>query len=221
MTIKVKTNPIARRVIGIAIIEDDPIRLVGLRSILDAIPSFRLIATSVSLIATDPRVDVVLLRNSGIMFLENIAEWRVLRPDLKVVVTGTGADDQTIMNAIAAGAKAYVEEAAPIPEFVKAINAVFRGSVWISRRIMSMVIDRSAGLLGRNPQPCGFRITSREIQVLEMLVEGRSNKEIGNPLGIKERTVKAYLARLMHKVGVNNRIALSVHAIRHSLVSAQ
>ena len=221
-----KTKPIAQPVvpvisIGIAVIEDDPIRLVGLRSILDAVPSFRLIATSVSRIATDPRVDVVLLRNSGIMFLDTIAKWRVLRPDLKVVVTGSGADDQTIMNAIASGAKAYVEEAVPTPEFVKAINAVYRGSVWISRRIMSMVIDRSAGLLGRNPQPGGFRITSREIQVLEMLVGGRSNKEIGNPLGIKERTVKAYVARLMHKVGVNNRIALSVHAIRHSLVSAK
>jgi DNA-binding NarL/FixJ family response regulator len=189
-----------------------------LRSILDVVPNFRLIATSVSKIATDPMVDVVLLRNSGIMFLETIAEWRVLRPDLKVVVTGNGADDQTIMNAIASGAKAYVEEAAPSPEFVRAINAVYRGSVWISRRIMSMVIDRSAGL-GRSPQLGGFRITSREIQVLEMLIGGRSNREIGNPLGIKERTVKAYVARLMHKVGVNNRIALSVHAIRHSLVS--
>jgi len=216
-----KTSPIAQPVIGIAVIEDDPIRLVGLRSILDAVPSFRLIATSVSLIATDLSVDVVLLRNSGIMFLETIAKWRVLRPDLKVVVTGTGADDQTILNAIACGAKAYVDEVAPTPELVKAINAVYRGSVWISRRIMSMVIERSAGLLTRDHQAGGFRITAREMHVLEMLLGGRSNKEIGNPLGIKERTVKAYVARLMHKVGVNNRIALSVHAIRHSLVSAQ
>jgi DNA-binding NarL/FixJ family response regulator len=62
--------------------------------------------------------------------------------------------------------------------------------------------------------------TSREKQVLTMLMEGRSNKEIGGPLGIEERTVKAHVSSLMRKVGVTNRIALSTHAIHHSLVSA-
>ena len=57
--------------------------------------------------------------------------------------------------------------------------------------------------------------------VLEMLVAGRSNKEIGGQLGIEERTVKAHVAKLMRKVGVQNRIALSVHAITHSLVTAK
>jgi len=61
--------------------------------------------------------------------------------------------------------------------------------------------------------------TDREKQVLKMLVEGRSNKEIGAPLGIRERTVKAHVAKLMRKVGVENRVALTVHAITHSLVS--
>ena len=51
-----------------------------------------------------------------------------------------------------------------------------------------------------------------------MLVEGRSNKEIGVPLGIGERTVKAHVAKLMRKIGVQNRVALTVHAITHSLV---
>src|SRR5437016_10592905 len=59
----------------------------------------------------------------------------------------------------------------------------------------------------------------RETQVLKMLVEGRSNKEIGVPLGIRDRTVKAHVAKLMRKVGVENRVALTVHAITHSLVS--
>jgi DNA-binding CsgD family transcriptional regulator len=59
----------------------------------------------------------------------------------------------------------------------------------------------------------------RKQEVLEMLVGGRSNKEIGAPLGIGERTVKAHVAKLLRKIGVQNRIALSVHAITHSLVS--
>jgi DNA-binding NarL/FixJ family response regulator len=58
----------------------------------------------------------------------------------------------------------------------------------------------------------------REKEVLKMLVAGRSNKEIAAPLGIEERTVKAHVAEMMRKLGVRNRIALSVHAITDSIV---
>jgi DNA-binding NarL/FixJ family response regulator len=84
-----------------------------------------------------------------------------------------------------------------------------------------MLIERVTS----TPEPtfpvAGLPFTNREKEVLEMLVAGRSNKEIGSPLGIGERAVKAHVAKLMQKVGVQNRIALSVHALRHSLVSAK
>ena len=67
----------------------------------------------------------------------------------------------------------------------------------------------------------GLTFTSREREVLELLVAGRSNKEIGSPLGIGERTVKAHVAKLLRKVGVQNRIALSIYALTHSLVTAK
>jgi DNA-binding NarL/FixJ family response regulator len=63
-------------------------------------------------------------------------------------------------------------------------------------------------------------ITDREKQVLTMLVRGLSNKEIGAPLGIAERTVKAHIAKMMRKVGVHNRIELSVHAVARSIVGS-
>jgi DNA-binding NarL/FixJ family response regulator len=65
---------------------------------------------------------------------------------------------------------------------------------------------------------CAF--TPREQEVLELLVDGRSNKEIGAPLGIEVRTVKAHVSKLMRKVGVRSRIALSTYALSHSLVSS-
>ena len=61
--------------------------------------------------------------------------------------------------------------------------------------------------------------TDREKEVLEMLVRGRSNKEIGATLGIEVRTVKAHVAKLLRKIGVQNRVELSIHAVTHSLVS--
>jgi len=216
-----KAKPTAQPMICVAVIEDDPIRLIGLRSILGVGSGFHLTIASIFDIATVQGLDVVIVRNSGMQCLETIATLRVVRPDLRVLVTGTGADNETILKVITSGAKGYVDEAAPAPDLVQAICSVHQGSVWIPRRVMSMFIERSGGLLSRNCQGRSSNFTSREKQVLEMLLEGRSNKEIANPLGIEERTVKAHVAKLMRKVGVKNRIALCVQAIHHSLVSAQ
>ena len=81
------------------------------------------------------------------------------------------------------------------------------------------MVLRTGGRVPAHCVPAGrVQFTERERDVLEMLVAGRSNKEIGSALGIEERTVKAHVAKLMRKVGVQNRIALSVHAITHSLL---
>ena len=78
-----KANPIKRTIIGIAVVEDDPIRLVALHFILDVEPGFHLIVTSIPTIEGNGKVAIVILRHSGAMFLETIARWRGTRPDLK------------------------------------------------------------------------------------------------------------------------------------------
>ena len=130
-------------------------------------------------------------------------------------------DEQTILTAIASGAKGYVDAAASPADFVQAMRMVSRGSVWAPRRVLSMFIERIGNAPRRIFPADQVAFTDREKQVLKMLVEGRSNKEIGTPLGIRERTVKAHVAQLMRKVGVENRVALTVHAITHSLVPPQ
>jgi DNA-binding NarL/FixJ family response regulator len=149
-----------------------------------------------------------------------MAGLKATRPDLRIIVTGSG-DEETILKAIIAGAKGYVDEAASPAEFVQAVRVVSQVSVWAPRHVFSMFIERansaSAGI-----SPAGHAtFTDREKEVLELLVAGRSNKEIGSPLGIGERTVKAHVAKLLRKVGVQNRIVLSVHALTHSLVIAK
>jgi DNA-binding NarL/FixJ family response regulator len=148
-----------------------------------------------------------------------MASLKGTRPDLRVIVTGSG-EEGTILQALVAGAKGYVHEAASPAEFVEAVRIVSQGSVWAPRRVISLFIDVSS-TPGRVFPAGRVTFTDREKEVLEMLVAGRSNKEIGSPLGIGERTVKAHVAKLMRKVGVQNRIALSVHAFTHSLVTAK
>ncbi len=204
--------------IRIAVLESDPLRLVGFRAIFESQSAFDLASSSLTEIANE-KVDVVLLgSHAGKNLFEVVAGLKASRPDLRIIVTGSGADDETILKALAAGAKGYVDEAATPDEFVMAIRTVHQGSVWAPRRVLSMFIERVTTSPGRIFPAGRVTFTDREKEVLELLVAGRSNKEIGQALGIEERTVKAHVAKLMRKVGVKNRIELSVHAITHSLV---
>jgi DNA-binding NarL/FixJ family response regulator len=208
--------------IRIAVLESDPLRFVGFRALFDTESDLEILASSIPEVPTLGSVDVVLLGSrNGVNLFDTMAGLKATRPDLKIIVTGSGADDETILKALAAGAKGYVDEAATPLEFVQAIRMVNQGSVWAPRRVLSTFIERVTTSPGRIFPAGRVTFTDREKEVLELLVAGRSNKEIGSALGIEERTVKAHVAKLMRKVGVQNRIALSVHAITHSLVTAK
>jgi DNA-binding NarL/FixJ family response regulator len=204
--------------VRIAVVESDPLRLVGFKALFEAEPEFELVSTSYDEVKSQRNCELVLLGGrGGNNPFDLVAGLRSARPELRVVVTGSGATDETILKALAAGAKGYVDEAAPAADFVMAMRVVNSGSVWAPRRVLSMFIER---VTSHSPMFPAAKVmfTERERQVLELLVGGSSNREIGASLQIEERTVKAHVAKLMRKVGVQNRIALSIHAITHSLV---
>ncbi len=208
-----------KQLIRVAVIESDPLRFVGLRTCLASAPDLELTASSMSEVGARQNIDLAILGNLvGPDLFEAMATLKAARPGLRIIVMSSGMDEEKILKAIASGAKGYIDEAAEPAEFVMAIRAVNQGSVWAPRRVLSMFIERVSNSPGRIFPAGRVVFTDREKEVLEMLVAGRSNKEIGAPLGITERTVKAHVAKLMRKVGVQNRIALSVHAITNSLV---
>lgn len=217
-----KASPNKKPKIRIAVVESDPLRVVGFRALLESESDLELFSASLPELAKAENVDIVLLGSrTGQNLFDVMAGLKAARPDLRILVTGSGADDETILKAVAAGAKGYVDEAASAAEFIQAIRIVNDGSVWAPRRVLSMFIERVTSHPGRIFPAGRVTFTDREKEVLELLVAGRSNKEIGAALTIEERTVKAHVAKLMRKVGVQNRIALSVHAITHSLVSKE
>jgi DNA-binding NarL/FixJ family response regulator len=208
--------------IRIAVVESDPLRFVGFRALFDSETDFELIAESLPDIATLPNIDLVLLGNcNGQNLFDLMATLKASRPDVRIIVTGSGVDEETILKAVASGAKGYLDKAASPAEFVQAVRVVNQGSVWAPRRVLSAFIERVSSTSGRIFPAGRDAFTDREKQVLDMLVVGRSNKEIGSALGIEARTVKAHVAKLLRKSGVQNRVALSIHAITHSLVDAK
>jgi len=211
--------------IQIGLFSDEPIRLEGLTCIFDQPPSnggaqlVPLVGTFEQLLARPSVEYLVLDLQSSSVSMETLATVRRARPSLKLIVIGPEGDDEVVLQAISAGARAWLGMTAS-PEAVRmAIEVVTGGSIWAPRRLLSKLIDR----LLKVPDPGTSRInphlTDREKQVLDQILLARSNREIAHHLGIEERTVKAHVGRLMRKTGADNRIELSMCALHRPLSS--
>lgn len=159
---------------------------------------------------------VLMTTDRGPSFSSIMSALKVARPSIRIIVTGPGRHDEDIFRAVAAGAKGYVPMEASSDILKKAIREVQAGSVWIPRRVVAAFIERATARV--TPPQRVLNISPREREVLRLLVDGCSNREIAHDLGITEPTVKAHVAQLMRKLGVPNRTALSVHTITKSLL---
>ncbi len=197
--------------VNVAVLGYDPLRLVGLRAVLESQSEFSVHEIAPDQLAEPLPGNLALVGSHGIgSVFDAIAAIRALKAEVKVILTGTYTSDEAMLRAISAGVKGYLDEAAPAEAYIKALRSVNEGSIWAPRRILAKFIENAIA----NPKKVGtHNLTDRERQVLELLVAGHTNKEIGADLGIEERTVKLHISRLMQKAGVNNRIALSVYAV--------
>jgi DNA-binding NarL/FixJ family response regulator len=207
--------------IRLVVVNSDPLRLVGFRALLESEESFDLTYSSFSDLDHQDHIDIILLGDQcSHNLFDDIGKLKSFHPDAQIIAIGSGMRDETILAALACGVKGYVDQAACAGEFVSAVRAVSRGSAWVSRKLLSIFVERATRVISV-PSLGGRPVfTPREKEVLELLVGGRANQEIAEPLGMAIRTVKSHVAKLMRKVGVRNRIGLSAYAISHSLVSS-
>jgi DNA-binding NarL/FixJ family response regulator len=192
-----KAAPTKKPAIRIAVVESDPLRFVGFRALFDSEPDFELVSAGLPEIAVMRDIELILLGNrAGQNLFDVMASLKASRPDLRIIVTGAGMDEETILKAIASGAKGYVDEAASAAEFVQAIRIVSQGSVWAPRRVLSMFIERVSSSPGRI-----FPIRVIPTRSTGMPTGGARTKR-SSALGIEERTVKhGQLAQSQVQIG--------------------
>jgi DNA-binding NarL/FixJ family response regulator len=202
----------------------EPIRVAGLASIFD-LPAEEGHPRLVSVVGTLPELLslaslkylVVDLHSSG-CGLEALETIRQIRPDMRSIVIGPLGDDELVITAIIEGARAYLDLTADPAVVRTAIEVVTSGSIWAPRRLLSQLIDRLLDVPKVTKNVTSSDLTAREQQVLELLLMAHSTREIASRLGIEQRTVKAYIGRLMRKTGADNRVKLSMSALNRSLV---
>lgn len=199
-------------VLTVGLVHFEPLRVAGLRSILEMDPQIAVRVAEIDEVLADDSIGLVLFGLPSPPSFDRMSRLRAERPDLKLIVVGSLRNDETIIDAIAVGAKGYVEETARPEQLLQAIEIVQSGSIWAPRRVLSLFVDRILLFSSKPVRRHNHHFTEREQQVLRLLVAARSNREIAETLGIEERTVKAYIKSLKSKVGVDNRVALSLHA---------
>jgi DNA-binding NarL/FixJ family response regulator len=152
--------------------------------------------------------------NAGPDIFSAIASIRSAHPELPIIVMSHASGQEAILRVLMLGAKGFLHEASTAGQFEKAIRMVASGSLWAPRRVQADLISRLLTALEsqRAGQTNGVSFTTREQQVLNLLLDGNSNREIAQNLKIEERTVKSYVTKLMQKMGVKNRTALTMRA---------
>lgn len=195
----------------VGLVATEPLRILGLQVILSEQADARVVPLTVRGALHSLELSMLLLdSDSSPQLFDLLATFRRQRPDLRVIVLGRAEDQEFVQRVIGAGAKGYLPHDAKESDIRLCIEVVRDGSIWAPRKVLASLIE---GLPVPPATSAGgdSRFTDREGQVLNLLIEGRPNRDIAITLGIDEGTVKAHISRLMRKVGVGNRTALTMH----------
>jgi DNA-binding NarL/FixJ family response regulator len=212
--------------IRVGVLTDEPLRLEGLASIFEHNPGEACaqlipVAGKMDELLSDSTLEYMVVDlNSSSQSLRTVDDIRLKRPQMRLIVIGPENNDKLVLESIMAGARAYLDLKAS-PEIVHhAFEVVTSGCIWAPRRLLSTLIDRlqgtSDGSLTNEPP----RLTERERQVLGLILQAYSNREIAGELGIEESTVQAHVGRLMRKTGAEHRLDLLMRASNPALLEA-
>jgi DNA-binding NarL/FixJ family response regulator len=203
--------------------DDHALVRAGMRSLLRDIESVEVVGEAADgaqalALAERERPDVVLLdiAMKGMNGLEAAARFRELHPGIKVIILSMHASEEYVLQALRAGAAAYLIKDSATAELEIALRSVMRGETYlspaISRQVVEGYVQRVGAGAGEDP------LTPRQREVLKRIAEGRSTKEIAFDLGLSVKTVETHRAQIMERVGIRDVAGLVRYAMRTGLV---
>jgi DNA-binding NarL/FixJ family response regulator len=201
----------------LALVDDHPTLLRGLAAIFGSDPRYEVVATGGSadeavVIAREARPQILILDLSmpGDVFAA-IDTITLSSPTLKVVIFTAFANVDFALRALDAGAHAFVLKGRPSEDLNEAIEFVLRGDLYISPEFSPKLVT---GFRNRSRREtlATVKLSAREKQLVECLLEAKSNKEIAHTLQLTEKTVKHYMTNLMNKLKVRSRVEVVIAA---------
>jgi two-component system, NarL family, nitrate/nitrite response regulator NarL len=210
-----------RRSISIVVADDHPVVLHGLADVLRANSDMNVVAvcgdgaTALEAIRKwSPNVAVLDILMPGLNGLDVLARIVADRLATKVVFLTATASDAQLVRAVSDGAQGIVLKEEALSELVQCIRAVAEGRVWLPLAMINAALDRETKRRSKS-QILTQLLTMRERQVVLLIADGLSNKEVARRLQLSEGTVKIHLHNIYQKLQVNNRTSLATLAVAH------
>lgn len=225
MTAITATQPKTSQLKTILIVEDDPMMQLGLKHILNQQPHLTVVAQAVNgneavSVALQHQPDIVLMDIDlpGIDGIAAVQQIRVALPDTRILMLTHYTNPTQVMAALSSGAHGYCVKGTKAEQLLLAIATVQEGGSYLDPKIADCVLQNL-----KTPPPDSYanddiKLTEREMQVLQQLVEGKSNKQIAAQLGMSVHTAKGHVEMIIAKFEASDRTHAAVKALRLGLV---
>lgn len=204
----------------VMICDDHEMVREGLRTLLSDVENLEIVGEAANgkqavTMAKELRPDVLLM-DAKMPEMDGVAATKVIRqecPGTHILILTTFLDEKQVREAVHAGAAGYILKEIQKSDLIKAIEDAALGRPTLHPDAQRMLMQEVT-----NPRrPVDAGLTAREVDVLKLIVKGRSNKEIGTDLNLTEGTVKGYVSSLLVKLGVEDRTQAALYAVRNGL----
>jgi DNA-binding NarL/FixJ family response regulator len=203
--------------------DDFPVVRTGLRTLLDDEPDFRVVAevgdgaeAVKRALADDVELAILDVSMPRLTGIQAARELHGRRPELRTLILSMHENEQFLFEALRAGASGYVLKTAADRDLVHACRATMRGETFLYAGAVSALVR---DYLERGGQPGSEDpLTPRELEVVKLIAEGQTTKEIAQVLVISENTVERHRSNVLDKLGLRDRVALALYAVRRGLI---
>ncbi|NJO44029.1 MAG: response regulator transcription factor [Cyanobacteria bacterium CRU_2_1] len=209
----------------ILVVEDDPVMQLGLKHLLEDHPQLTIVGqASDGYSGIDSALKLkpdLIVMDIGLPQLDGIAATQQIKsklPDVRIVMLTSHNTEHETIAALSSGADAYCIKGIGIERLLTAITVVQEGAIYLDPQIARRVLDKL-----QPPSPAvknakAQLLSPRELEVLKLIVEGRSNPEIAETLFLSLSTIKAHIRSIMNKLAVDDRVQAAVVALRSGLI---
>lgn len=212
--------------VSVLLADDHTLVRAGLRKLLESMPGIEVVGEASSGLeilelaaSLQPQIVLMDIAMPGLNGLEAMARLRESAPDIRVLILSMHQSEEYVRRALLQGAAAYLLKDAAPTELELALKAVLRGEIYLSAAVSQGVMSDYVQRL-RSDEPSSSQLTPRQREVLKLLAQGQSSKEIARLLDLSLKTVDTHRSQLMKQLDIHEVTGLVRYAIRVGLISS-